>query len=267
MQQGLGGSYVPSEQGLGGLAAMMVHSNPELMAKITGGIYKDYDYGADGTADVRGHYSDKGKLPNHPTFSDESMYSGDKYRGGVWSTDDRGNDVFTPSVDMINSGATRGLADYFRRVEPNARVAMPIPYKMTEDMEKVNMPLLRSTYPSEDTYFKNNTHVGGMMTADNKVILNPYTKLNDKERESVYNNESARVFMNINGIIPEFELTKQQQDMLSTTEYRNNPIESKRTIAARIIAGDPSAGTISNEQRKYIDKLVKDMHKSNKQRR
>ena len=99
------------------------------------------------------------------------------------------------------------------------------------------------------------------MTADNKVILNPYTKLNDRERESVYNNESARVFMNINDIIPEFELTKQQQDMLSTTEYRNNPIESKRTIAARIIAGDPSAGTISNEQRKYIDKLVKDMHK------
>ena len=124
MQQGLVGNYIPKQKGLGGLAAMMVHSDPEAIAKITGGIYKDYDYGADGTADARGHYSDKGKLPNHPTFSNESIYSGDKYRGGQWSTDASGNDVFTPSVDMVNSGATKGLWEYFRMREPGAALNM-----------------------------------------------------------------------------------------------------------------------------------------------
>lgn len=48
----------------------------------------------DRTEDGDGHMTDRYKKPNHPTFSDQSMYSGvDGYEGGKW--DDAGG--FTPS--------------------------------------------------------------------------------------------------------------------------------------------------------------------------
>ena len=34
-----------------------------------------------------GHYTDKFKLPNHPTFSDESIYSNSNTPGGHWHND------------------------------------------------------------------------------------------------------------------------------------------------------------------------------------
>lgn len=113
----------------------LLGSDPEMMAKISRSIGKDYDYGADDVVDGRGHYSDKGKLPNHPTFSKESMYSSDNYSGGEWSQDKEARDVFrrdvfVPSVDMVKSGATQGLAEYFKRVEPTARLVMPAPYSV-----------------------------------------------------------------------------------------------------------------------------------------
>jgi hypothetical protein len=46
----------------------------------------DYDYAAAEKAgvqpDERGHMPDTFKLPNHITFSDESMYHGDENEGG-----------------------------------------------------------------------------------------------------------------------------------------------------------------------------------------
>lgn len=40
------------------------------------------------------HFTDKYKLPNHPTFSDESIYSRGPSYGGTWTKDDK----FVPSV-------------------------------------------------------------------------------------------------------------------------------------------------------------------------
>ena len=43
--------------------------------------------------DSRGHGTDKFKKPNHPTFSNESVYHGvDGFEGGVW-----GDGTYTPS--------------------------------------------------------------------------------------------------------------------------------------------------------------------------
>ncbi len=63
-------------------------------ARISKGLGPDYDYGMESTADNRGHLGDVGKLPNHPTFSDQSAYSGkvNGLTGGVWN----GN-TFTPA--------------------------------------------------------------------------------------------------------------------------------------------------------------------------
>ena len=68
--------------------------------------------------DARGHLPDTYKKPNHPTFSNESIYSGvDGYVGGTWSR--MGNrDVFSPNMSNVLS--RQELAYYFRQYEPNA---------------------------------------------------------------------------------------------------------------------------------------------------
>jgi len=89
--------------------------------------------------DTRGHQSDGsngyykgGKLPWHPTFSNESPFSTNKYQGGKWSKDYNGDgkirDVYTPSLDMINNGMDiKRLNDYFKRSEPDANIVFPAP--------------------------------------------------------------------------------------------------------------------------------------------
>ena len=63
-----------------------------------------------------GHLGDKYKKPNHPTFSDESMYHGNSgYYGGHWSKDVYGRDVFTPGMNFY---APPTLGEYFRLREP-----------------------------------------------------------------------------------------------------------------------------------------------------
>ena len=42
--------------------------------------------------------------------------------GGRWEGDN-----FRPSVQMVTSGATKGLAEYMTKVEPNSKLLVPIP--------------------------------------------------------------------------------------------------------------------------------------------
>jgi hypothetical protein len=63
-----------------------------------------------------GHYPDKYKKPNHPTFSDESIYSGkDGYTGGHWSTDGK---AFTPGSTNLKYHSNQELEKYFKEREP-----------------------------------------------------------------------------------------------------------------------------------------------------
>lgn len=71
--------------------------------------------------DERGHLGDKYKKPNHPTFSDQSVYNGkDGVAGGAWSEVD-GKTVFTPGR-MLSKREAEYLSDYFRRVEPDVKL-------------------------------------------------------------------------------------------------------------------------------------------------
>lgn len=71
--------------------------------------------------DERGHFGDKYKKPNHPTFSDQSVYNGkDGVAGGTWSEVD-GKTVFTPGR-MLSKREAEYLSDYFRRVEPDVKL-------------------------------------------------------------------------------------------------------------------------------------------------
>jgi hypothetical protein len=80
-----------------------------------------YDYDLQGAfmnrvqADARGHLTDRYKKPNHPTFSDQSMYNGmDGYTGGSWT--DAG---YRPSQTNLTFRTPDQLKSYFLRVEPD----------------------------------------------------------------------------------------------------------------------------------------------------
>lgn len=83
-----------------------------------------YDYDMRGAfkngvgAAGNGHYPDTYKKPNHPTFSNESQYSGvDGYSGGSWSGSD-GSWAYTPSQTNVQMHGIIGLQNYFDKREP-----------------------------------------------------------------------------------------------------------------------------------------------------
>jgi len=123
-------------------------------------------------------------------------------------------------------------------------------------------PLKRKPHQSELDYFKKNPGVSGMAASDNKVILNPYSDLTDEQYQSVYKNESARIYMRENGG-PDFEITDKQKEAFSNYGSLQN---IKDTIAARILSGDPSALDVTDEQREYAGGLVKSMSETDKRR-
>lgn len=91
--------------------------------------------------DERGHLGDKYKKPNHPTFSDQSIYSGqDGVAGGVWSRNAEGKDVYTPGRKLSSVEVDR-LRRYFLRNEPG--VVLDLKDKVFEErpLPGVNMPL------------------------------------------------------------------------------------------------------------------------------
>ena len=69
-------------------------------ARENGSLGPDYDYSKIGKVDNRGHGSDKGKLPNHPTFSTGSEYS-EKGSPGKWLKTRDGRDYFEPSKEQV----------------------------------------------------------------------------------------------------------------------------------------------------------------------
>lgn len=84
------------------------------------GAWKD---GA-GQAD-NGHFPDTYKKPNHPTFSDQSQYSGkDGNVGGTWSKNGD-QDVFTPSATNLQHTDPADLQNYFKKVEPDSKLNLP----------------------------------------------------------------------------------------------------------------------------------------------
>ena len=99
------------------------------VAEITNGLGPDYDYSL-ASRNGNEHASDVGKLPNHPTFSNQSAYHSIENQGGVWGKDVNGRDTYTPSVQMVQQGKTAGLAGYMASREPNTVLLMPAPYKM-----------------------------------------------------------------------------------------------------------------------------------------
>lgn len=90
-----------------------------------------YDYDMRGafkqgiTAAGNGHFPDTFKKPNHPTFSNESIYHGKGGQGGAWSVDAQGRDIFTPGPTNLATHGLEGLQQYLLRSDPNVILGAP----------------------------------------------------------------------------------------------------------------------------------------------
>lgn len=89
-----------------------------------------------------GHFDDRFKKPNHPTFSSDSQYSGKQFTGGKWEKASAGQWSFRASKDNLKFHSKEDLVDYFKRVEPNSILYLPGESKPAYDPK--GKPLLKS---------------------------------------------------------------------------------------------------------------------------
>jgi hypothetical protein len=122
---------------------------------------------------------------------------------------------------------------------------------------------IRTPEESELEYFKSNPTVSGMAAEDDKIILNPYSKLSKKEQDAVALNEYGRIVMRTNPqFAPNFVLSDEQSKFLNGNTYKDAPEQDRMaTIAARLLSNDPSAGTPTIDQLKFVNKLQEYINK------
>lgn len=88
------------------------------------GAFQEMQQGGEGQAE-NGHFTDKYKKPNHPTFSDESMYHGTSgYTGGQWVETPKGT-YFSPGQSQQALWPGNELQAYFQKVEPDIKLLTP----------------------------------------------------------------------------------------------------------------------------------------------
>jgi hypothetical protein len=79
------------------------------------------------TPDARGHLPDTFKLPNHITYSDESVYS--KVPGapepGKWRQENKQWVFYASPTNIQNAGGRQDLVNYFKKYEPDSLLVLP----------------------------------------------------------------------------------------------------------------------------------------------
>ena len=120
---------------------------------------------------------------------------------------------------------------------------------------------VRKPFSGEHAFFKSRPEVGGMAAEDGKIVLNPYSPLKEQEKAQVAKNEAIRLWMRDNKPSIPFDVTKQQAESFSGTEYGKDPQALKETIVARILTGDPSAQA-SKEQVAAANQIMQKINQS-----
>jgi len=84
----------------------------------------------------KGHFVDTYKKPNHPTFSNQSQYSGTPnpqggiFKGGTWTQSADGQWSYMPSPEMLtHTESLQGLRQYMKQVEPDSKLILPSGYQ------------------------------------------------------------------------------------------------------------------------------------------
>ena len=71
------------------------------------------------------HLTDEFKLPNHITFSDDSIYHSDETPGGKWRKESGGQWSYTPSDYVLSQHPAEELKSYFDTYEPDSILNLP----------------------------------------------------------------------------------------------------------------------------------------------
>jgi hypothetical protein len=116
---------------------------------------------------------------------------------------------------------------------------------------------LRKANEEEVLWLSKNPSVAGYASDDGYIVINPFSTLNKNEVNSVCINEALRLFMRDHQITPRIKITKKQKNFFMGTAYEGRVIETKQTIVARIIAGDPSAQDVTPTQRMVANEIFK----------
>jgi len=111
----------------------------------------------------------------------------------------------------------------------------------------------REPWPSEIEFFRVHLKITGMAADDSRVILSPFSQLTESQKKAVALNEAARIFMDREGLIPEFPLTPAQEAAFASY----GPMNARcATIAARLLSGDPTALAPTREQITFVRGLA-----------
>jgi hypothetical protein len=99
-------------------------------------------------ADANAHFPDTYKKPNHPTFSNESIYHGvDGYEGGQWSKK-ADFDAFTPGRTNLEMRSPQELEQYLKQSDPNVILETA---KAGAPMDETMLNALLKTYGAPNT--------------------------------------------------------------------------------------------------------------------
>ena len=110
-------------------------------------------------------------------------------------------------------------------------------------------------------WFRRNSHIGGYAAEDDRVVVNPYSRLSPSENEALIRNESARIFMRRNysarPTAESFPLTEAQRGYAYPASPGTVRPEAalRETMAARVLTGDPSVGQTTPQQARFVEEL------------
>jgi hypothetical protein len=119
---------------------------------------------------------------------------------------------------------------------------------------------VRKPYKSEDAFFLLNPGTTGMAAEDRRIVLNPYSGLKYEQQLAVAKNEAIRLFMRESQIDPQFKVTSEQMKSFQGTAYATNEPALRQTLVSRILTNDPSAGNVTDEQRKAAQSIMQQLN-------
>ena len=130
-----------------------------------------------------------------------------------------------------------------------------------EDTNTFGYPIRNKLFEGESQFFSANPDVAGMASETGDIILNPNPQTGVNQA-AVAQNEGFRLLLKDKQPNLNFTVTDAQKENFKGTIYENNPQALRETILARIVSGDPSSGTSTNEQRQIIKSLLQPNNKT-----
>jgi len=136
------------------------------------------------------HYPDTFKKPNHPTFSNESIYHGGKYEGGQWQKNEDGSYQFTPGRTNLEHYTPQELQDYFNKVEPGNKLNLP--QSKLEEPKDIHIIRHGTTEENEEDKIRGTNDDVKLSDEGRKHALDAAEELRGKGLEALVSSPLAR---------------------------------------------------------------------------